>query len=42
VLIKGMIVVYSENNMKPTNTPSAQIAVIKAGGRNSYHWALKE
>jgi hypothetical protein len=43
-LFKVIIVVYSENHMKSLNTlcgQNAKLLIIKAGGRYSYHWALK-
>jgi hypothetical protein len=41
---KEIIVVHSENNMKPINTlyvKNAEFLSIKAGGTDNYHLALK-
>jgi hypothetical protein len=43
-LFKETIAVYSENHTKLINIlcgPNAESLNIKAGGTNSYHWALK-
>jgi hypothetical protein len=43
MLFKEIIVVYSENLMKPVNTlcgQTAQLFIVIEGGRYSYHWAL--
>jgi hypothetical protein len=43
-LFKEIIAVYTENHKKPIITlcgQNAELLIIKAGGRYSYHWALK-
>jgi hypothetical protein len=40
VLLKEIIALYSENNLKPTNTlcgQNAKLLIVKEGGTYSYH-----
>jgi hypothetical protein len=44
MLFKEINTVYSENHTKPINTlcgENAELLNVKAGGTQSYHWALK-
>jgi hypothetical protein len=38
---KEIIAIYSENQMKPTNTLITELLIVKAGGTYSSHLALK-
>jgi hypothetical protein len=41
-LFKEIIAVYSENYTKPINRlQNAELLIVKASGKYSYHWALK-
>jgi hypothetical protein len=43
-MFRGKIAVYCDNHTKPVNTlcgQSAELLIVKVGGKYSYHWALK-
>jgi hypothetical protein len=44
ILLEEIIAIYSENHTKHTNTlcgQNAELLIVKAACKYSYHWALK-
>lgn len=43
MLFRELIIAYSVNNMKPTDTlwQNVHLLIVKAGGACSYQWILK-